>query len=77
MSLTTSIPRKSGRADRRWWALALLATAEFMVILDASIVTIALPSIGHGLHISPANLSWVINACPHLRGVPAARGPGG
>ena len=62
MSITTNIPASSGRADRRWWALALLATAEFMVILDASIVNIALPSIGHGLHISLANLSWVVNA---------------
>jgi EmrB/QacA subfamily drug resistance transporter len=48
--------------SRRWWALALLATAEFVVILDASIVNIALPSIGRGLHISLANLSWVVNA---------------
>ena len=45
----------------RWWALVLLATAEFVVILDASIVNIALPSIGRGLHISLANLSWVVN----------------
>jgi EmrB/QacA subfamily drug resistance transporter len=44
------------------WVLALLATAEFMVILDASIVNIALPSIARGLHISLANLSWVVNA---------------
>ena len=36
--------------------------AEFVVILDASIVNIALPSIGRGLHISLANLSWVVNA---------------
>jgi EmrB/QacA subfamily drug resistance transporter len=49
-------------SDRRWWALALLATAEFMVILDGSIVNIALPSIGQGLHFSLANLSWVVNA---------------
>jgi EmrB/QacA subfamily drug resistance transporter len=62
MSLTTTILRQSPRADRRWWALALLATAEFMVILDASIVNIALPSIGRGLHFSLANLSWVVNA---------------
>jgi predicted MFS family arabinose efflux permease len=62
MSLTTTIPPQSGRGDRRWWALALLATAEFMVILDASIVNIALPSIGRGLHISLANLSWAVNA---------------
>jgi EmrB/QacA subfamily drug resistance transporter len=62
MSFTTTIPRQSGAADRRWWALALLATAEFMVILDGSIVNIALPSIGRGLGISLANLSWVVNA---------------
>jgi hypothetical protein len=46
----------------RWWALALLAIAEFVVVLDASIVNIALPSIGRGLHFSLANLSWVVNA---------------
>ena len=40
----------------------LLAMADFMVILDASIVNIALPSIGRGLHISLSNLSWVVNA---------------
>ena len=47
---------------RRWWALVLLALAEFMVILDASIVNIALPSIQHGLHFSKDNLAWVVNA---------------
>ena len=57
MSITTNIPASSGRADRRWWALVLLAMADFVVILDASIVNIALPSIGHGLHILLANLS--------------------
>ena len=62
MSLTTTVPTRSGRADRRWWALALLAMAEFVVVLDASIVNIALPSIGRGLNFSLANLSWVVNA---------------
>jgi EmrB/QacA subfamily drug resistance transporter len=52
----------SSASDRRWWALVLLAMAEFVVVLDASIVNIALPSIGRGLHISLANLSWVVNA---------------
>ncbi|HJS94681.1 MAG TPA: MFS transporter [Solirubrobacteraceae bacterium] len=52
----------SSAADRRWWALVLLAVAEFVVVLDASIVNIALPSIGRGLGISLANLSWVVNA---------------
>jgi EmrB/QacA subfamily drug resistance transporter len=62
MSLTTTVAASSPRADRRWWALVLLAMADFVVILDASIVNIALPSIGRGLHIPFANLSWVVNA---------------
>jgi EmrB/QacA subfamily drug resistance transporter len=42
--------------------LVLLAAAQFVVVLDASIVTIALPSIGADLGVSQDNLSWVINA---------------
>jgi EmrB/QacA subfamily drug resistance transporter len=49
-------------ADRRWLALALLAVAQFVVILDASIVNVALPSIGRALDFSQDNLSWVVNA---------------
>src|ERR1700712_1397979 len=47
---------------RRWLALALLAAAQFVVVLDASIMNIALPSIGTHLHVSPDTLSWVVNA---------------
>src|SRR3954453_2750185 len=48
--------------ERKWLALALLAAAQFVVVLDASIVNVALPSIGRDLHFSQDNLSWVINA---------------
>ena len=48
--------------DRRWLALVLLAAAQFVVVLDASIVNVALPSIGRALSFSQDNLSWVINA---------------
>jgi EmrB/QacA subfamily drug resistance transporter len=48
--------------DRRWLALALLALAQFVVVLDASIVNVALPSIGTDLNFSQENLSWVVNA---------------
>ena len=48
--------------DRRWTALILLCAAQFVVVLDASIVNVALPSIGTGLHFSEANLPWVVNA---------------
>ncbi|HVE68364.1 MAG TPA: MFS transporter [Solirubrobacteraceae bacterium] len=47
---------------RRWYALALLAVAQFVVVLDASIVNVALPSIGEDLKFSQENLAWVVNA---------------
>jgi EmrB/QacA subfamily drug resistance transporter len=47
---------------RKWWALVLLASAQFVVVLDASIVNVALPSIGKDLKFAPDDLSWVINA---------------
>jgi EmrB/QacA subfamily drug resistance transporter len=47
---------------RRWIALILLCFAQFIVVLDASIVNVALPSIGEGLNFSQENLSWVVNA---------------
>jgi EmrB/QacA subfamily drug resistance transporter len=46
----------------KWLALALLATAQFVVVLDASIVNVALPSIGRDLKFSQNDLSWVVNA---------------
>jgi EmrB/QacA subfamily drug resistance transporter len=46
----------------KWLALALLATAQFVVVLDASIVNVALPSIGSDLNFSQDDLSWVVNA---------------
>ena len=48
--------------DRRWTALILLCVAQFVVVLDASIVNVALPSIGKGLHFSEQDLPWVVNA---------------
>jgi EmrB/QacA subfamily drug resistance transporter len=48
--------------ERRWSALILLCVAQFVVVLDASIVNVALPSIGRGLDFSEANLPWVVNA---------------
>ena len=47
---------------KRWQALALLCMAQFVVVLDASIVNVALPSIGEGLGFSQENLPWVVNA---------------
>src|SRR5437763_13764838 len=43
-------------------ALMLLAMTQFVLVIDASIVNVAMPSIGHALHFSQADLSWVVNA---------------
>ena len=43
-------------------ALLLLAVTEFVVVIDASIVNVALPSIGRALSFSRTDLSWVVNA---------------
>jgi EmrB/QacA subfamily drug resistance transporter len=47
---------------KRWQALVLLCSAQFVVVLDASIVNVALPSIGEALDFSQGNLPWVVNA---------------
>ncbi len=45
-----------------WLAVAIVCLAQLMVVLDATIVNVALPSIQHGLRLSQANLQWVVNA---------------
>jgi EmrB/QacA subfamily drug resistance transporter len=47
---------------RSWAALALLVVAQFMVVLDITIVNVALPSIGRSLDFSAGDLSWVVTA---------------
>jgi EmrB/QacA subfamily drug resistance transporter len=50
------------RETNRWLILVIACIAQFMVILDATIVNVALPSIQRGLHFSAASLPWVVNA---------------
>jgi EmrB/QacA subfamily drug resistance transporter len=52
----------SSPQSNKWLALALLATAQFIIVLDASIVNVALPSIGKDLNFTQNDLSWVVNA---------------
>jgi len=65
-SIAESILDRSGGAsrfrDRRGLALALVLGAQLMIILDMTVVNIALPSIARGLHFSAPSLSWVLNA---------------
>jgi MFS family permease len=58
----------STKSDSRWAALALIVTAQFMVILDVAIVNVALPSIQSDLDFSQTNLQWVISAYAILFG---------
>src|SRR5881398_3374905 len=53
---------------RRWLALAVLVTAQFMVVLDVAIVNVALPTIKTDLHFSQESLQWVITAYSILFG---------
>src|SRR6516225_3124003 len=47
---------------RRWVTLFIVCLAQLMIVLDVTIVNVALPSIQRDLHFSQANLSWVVNA---------------
>jgi EmrB/QacA subfamily drug resistance transporter len=53
---------EDGRTVPSWLVLALVCIGQFMVVLDASIVNVALPSIQRDLHFSSTNLQWVVNA---------------
>ncbi|MEU0506916.1 MFS transporter [Nocardia sp. NPDC005998] len=46
---------------RRWWALALLCGLQFMILLDMTIVNVALPRIQDSLGFTPSGLTWVVN----------------
>ncbi|MER5395788.1 MFS transporter [Streptomyces sp. NPDC002599] len=52
----------AGPDPHRWWALVIIALAQLMVVLDATIVNIALPSAQHALGISDGDRQWVITA---------------
>jgi EmrB/QacA subfamily drug resistance transporter len=47
---------------RRWATLMIVCLAQLMIVLDVTIVNVALPSIQHDLHFSQGNLTWVVNA---------------
>src|SRR4051812_18155437 len=48
--------------DKRWLALAVVCMGQLMMILDATIVAVALPAIKSDLHFSSSSLTWVMNA---------------
>jgi EmrB/QacA subfamily drug resistance transporter len=62
MNSTPASTTEVGPDPKRWFILSVVVVAQLMVVLDASIVTIALPSAQQALHISVANRQWVITA---------------
>ena len=62
MSTAVNHPVRAPRRDRRWLVLVLVCLAQFMVVLDATVVNVALPSIQEDLGFSSSSLQWVVNA---------------
>lgn len=56
------VQRIAKHSENKWAILALLAVAQFMVVLDVSIVNVALPSIARELHFTGNDLQWVVTA---------------
>src|SRR6266849_2738875 len=48
--------------NKKWWTLAAVAVGLFMIMLDNTIVNVALPSIEHSLHMSISSLEWIVTA---------------
>jgi EmrB/QacA subfamily drug resistance transporter len=61
-ALNSSQPREGDHRVNPWLVLVLVCMAQFMVVLDATVVNVALPSIQQDLEISDADLQWIVNA---------------
>src|ERR1051325_7835850 len=46
--------------NRKWWTLAAVSVGLFMIMLDNTVVNVALPSMQRALHIGPSELEWVV-----------------
>ncbi len=62
MSTATSTQSAAHADSRRWIALLVVCLGQLMIVLDSTIVNVALPSIQRDLHFTQANLTWVVNA---------------
>ena len=58
----------AGQPSSSWAVLVVLCLAQFMVTLDVTVVNVALPSIGRGLHFAAADLQWAVTAYVLLSG---------
>src|SRR5579871_267556 len=62
MNIRSDAPDPAAKSTPDWIVLTLACVAQFMVLLDVSIVNVALPSIKTSLGFSPSALQWVLNA---------------
>jgi EmrB/QacA subfamily drug resistance transporter len=66
MTMTDTVPTITSEVEtpdpKRYWSLAIIALAQLMIVLDASVVIVALPSAQRALHISVANRQWVMSS---------------
>jgi MFS family permease len=62
MNTVSLAPPTTTTDRRRWLALGVVCLAQLMIVLDTTIVNVALPSIQRDLHFSQGNLTWVVNA---------------
>ena len=60
--MTERIRARMNDGNRRWWALGAMCFALFMIMLDNTVVNVALPSIQRGLHATTSALEWTVNA---------------
>src|SRR5205809_1914168 len=61
-ALTDDLAPTTGRSSGRWFALMVLCLGALMIVLDTTIVNVALPSIRQDLGFSQTSLAWVVNA---------------
>src|SRR6202165_3464418 len=62
MKIHRSLYETPVRDRRRWLTLVVVCFGQLMIMVDATIVNVALPSIQRDLHFTPATLTWVVNA---------------
>ena len=66
--MQTAIKQRHERTHNPWLVLAIVCLAQFMVVLDATVVNVALPTIQKDLNFTDSSLQWVINAYTLLFG---------
>src|ERR1700722_16669434 len=64
VNLMTDASSVSSAKDRRWLVLSVIGLAQLMVVLDLTVMNIALPSAPQALHFTPADRQWVLTAYP-------------